>query len=186
MERPEVLTEDIKVMRKQMGRLMAGATVAVVVAGVASYSQQQGGAASATPVNVAMSASVAANCVLTAGSLDFGAYDPLGANDTADLDQTGTFTVRCVKGSNAQVGLGDGMNYSTGRRLVSGGSNYLNYELYKDSGRSTVWTAVLAGRLAYTATTKTAQTLTIYGRITGGQDAAAGSYVDTVVATADF
>jgi spore coat protein U-like protein len=173
-------------MRKQMGRLMAGATMAVVVAGVASYSQQQVGAASATPVNVAVSASVAANCVLTAGSLDFGAYDPLGANDTADLDQAGSFAVKCVKGSAAQLGLGQGANYSAGRRLVSGGTNYLNYELYKDAGRSTVWTGVGAGRLAYTATTKAEQTISIYGRVTGGQDAAAGSYTDTVVATADF
>ena len=63
-------------MRKQMGRLMAGATVAAVVAGVASYSQQRAEAAFSAPVNVAVTASVAANCVVTAGSVAFGAYDP--------------------------------------------------------------------------------------------------------------
>ena len=90
------------------------------------------------------------------------------------------------QGVAGELGLGQGTNYSAGRRLVSGGTNYLNYELYKDSGRSTVWTGIGAGRLAYTATTKAEQTITIYGRVTGGQDAAAGAYTDTVVATADF
>ncbi len=55
-------------MRKQMGRLMAGATVAAVVAGVASYSQQRAEATFSAPVNVAVTASVASNCVMTAGS----------------------------------------------------------------------------------------------------------------------
>ena len=97
-------------MTKQIGRLMAGATVAAMVAGVASYSQQRPEAAQAS-ANVAVSASVAANCLVAAGTLSFGAYDPLAANDTADLDATGTFTVRCTKGVTAQVGLDDGQNY---------------------------------------------------------------------------
>lgn len=166
------------------GRLMAGATAAVVVAGVASYSQQRAEAAFATPVNVAVSASVAANCVLTAGSLAFGAYDPLVANDTAALDQSGTFTIRCVKGVTANVGLGDGLY--TGRQMSAGGVDRLDYELYQDAGRTTVWTDSGAGRLAYTAASKSASTLTIYGRVAAGQDVAAGSYVDTVVASAEF
>jgi len=171
-------------MRKQMGRLVAGATVAAVVAGVASYSQQRAEAAFATPVNVAISASVAANCVLTAGSVAFGAYDPLVANDTAALDQTGSFTVRCVKGVTAQVGLDDGLN--TGRQMSDGGSQLLAYELYKDAGRTQAWTDSGAGRYSYTAANRSAATLTIYGRVAGGQDVAAGSYSDTVVASAEF
>lgn len=171
-------------MRMQMGRLMAGATVAVVVAGVASHTQQRTEAAFATPVNVTVSASVAANCVLTAGSLAFGAYDPLVANDTTNLDQTGTFTIMCVKGVTANVGLGDGLN--TGRQMSAGGADRLDYELYKDAGRTTVWTESGAGRLAYTAATRSAATLTIYGRVAAGQDVAAGNYADTVVASAEF
>ena len=171
-------------MRKQMGRLVAGATVAAVVAGVASYSQQSVEAALATPVNVAISANVAANCVLTAGSVAFGTYDPLVANDTAALDQTGNFTIRCVKGVVADVGLGDGLN--VGRQMSNGASGLLDYELYKDAGRTQTWTDAGAGRYVYTAANKSAATLTIYGRVSGGQDVPAGSYVDTVVASAEF
>jgi spore coat protein U-like protein len=170
-------------MKKQMGRLVAGATVAAVVAGVAAYTQRVD-AALATPVNVAISANVAANCVLTAGSLAFGAYDPLVANDTTPLDQTGTFTIRCVKGVTADVGLGDGLN--TGRQMSDGGTELLDYELYQDAGRTTVWTDAGAGRYSYTAANRSATTLTIYGRVAAGQDVAAGSYTDTVVASAEF
>lgn len=170
-------------MKKQMGRLVAGATVAAVVAGVTSYTQRVD-AAFATPVNVAISANVAANCVLTAGSVAFGTYDPLVANDTTPLDQTGTFTIRCVKGVTADVGLDDGVNGA--RQMSDGGTELLGYELYQDGGRTTAWTASGAGRYSYTAANRSATTLTIYGRIPAGQDVAAGSYTDTVVASAEF
>lgn len=172
-------------MKTYMGRLMAGATAAAVMAGIGGYAQKTEAAFSA-PVNVAVTANVAANCVLTAGSVAFGTYDPLSTNDTNPLDQTGTFTVRCVKGVTANVGLNDGANFSGTRRMSDGGTNFLAYDLYQDSGRLTAWTNSGAGRVAYLAANKSAATLTIYGRIPGNQDAAAGSYTDTVVAIAEF
>src|SRR5262245_31185323 len=123
--------EGTEVMKKQIGRLMAGATMAAVVAGVASYSQQRTEAATAS-ANVAVSASVAANClVVSGGTMSFGAYDPLGANDTGNLDVDGSFSVRCTKGVTAQVGLDNGQNFSGGTRRLRIGTtgNYLNYSL---------------------------------------------------------
>ena len=133
-------------MRKQMGRLMAGATVAAVVAGVANYSQQRTEAAFSTPVNVAVTANVASNCVMTAGSVAFGAYDPLVTHAAANLDQTGSVSVACVKGTVANVGLGDGSNFSGSRRM-SNGTDFLDYELYTTAGRTTVWDTTQPGRL---------------------------------------
>jgi len=178
--------EGTQVMKKQIGRLMAGATMAAVVAGVASYSQQRTEAATAS-ANVAVSASVAANCQVVAGTLSFGAYDPLVTNDTADLDATGTFDVRCTKGVTANVGLGNGANHdgSTRRMRIAATANYLNYSLYSNAGRTTVWDNG-SNRVSYTATSKAATTLTIYGRVPGAQDAAVGSFVDTVAAVAEF
>lgn len=172
-------------MKMQMGRLVAGATVAVVVAGVASYSQQRTEAATHS-ANVTVSASVAANCRVAAGSVAFGAYDPVFANDTTALDASGTFTVRCVKNVTAQVGLDNGGNYSGGsRRMSDGGTNYLNYALYSNSGRTTAWDNTTS-RVSYTAPNATASTLTIYGRVPAGQDVPVGSYGDTVAAVAEF
>ena len=133
-------------MRKQMGRLMAGATVAAVMAGVASYSQQRTEAAQSAPVNVAVTANVASNCVMTAGSVAFGAYDPLVAHASAHLDQTGSVSVACVKGTVATVGLGDGANYSSGRRMTNG-TDFLSYDLYTTAGRTTVWDTTNRGRV---------------------------------------
>jgi len=171
-------------MRKQAVRLVAGVAVAGMMAAAGSWSQRSDAATQSA--NVAVSASVAANCLVAAGTMAFGAYDPLGTNDTAALDADGSFSVRCTRGVTAQVGLGNGANYSGGRRMQAGSSgNYLNYELYSNAGRTTVWDNA-SNRVSYTAANKSPQTLTIYGRVAGGQDAAAGNYTDTVVAQAEW
>ena len=132
---------------------------------------------------MAVTANVASNCVMTAGSVAFGAYDPLVAHASAHLDQTGSVSVACVKGTVATVALGDGANYSSGRRMTNG-TDFLAYDLYTTAGRTTVWdTTNLVG---YTAATKASTSLTIYGRVPSNQDVAAGSYTDTVVAQAEF
>jgi spore coat protein U-like protein len=170
-------------MSKQMGRLVAGATVAAVVAGVASYSQQRAEAALSAPVNVAVTANVASNCVMTAGSVAFGAYDPLVTHASTNLDQDGSVSVACVKGTSANVGLSNGANYS-GTRRMSSGTDFLGYELYTTGGRTTVWNT--SNRVNYVAASKASTALTIYGRVPSNQDVSAGSYTDTVVAQAEF
>jgi len=170
-------------MSKQMGRLAAGAVAAAVMAGVAGYSQQQTHAAFSTPVNVAVSANVASNCVMTAGSVGFGAYDPLVTHASTNLDQTGSVSVACVKGTSANIGLGNGSNYSSGRRMTNG-TDFLNYDLYTTAARNTVWDTT--NRVNYVAATKNSSTLTIYGRVPSGQDVGTGSYTDTVTAQAEF
>ena len=171
-------------MRKQAVRLVAGVAVAGAMAAAGTWSQRS--QAATTSANVAVSASVAANCLVSAGTLAFGAYDPLNVNDAAPLDASGTFTVRCTRGVTAQVGLDNGLWHSGTRRMRSGATTeYLNYDLYSDAGYSAAWDNA-ANRVSYTAPNKSAHTLTVYGRIPGAQDPAAGSYADTVAAIAEF
>ena len=170
-------------MRKQMGRLMAGATVAAVVAGVASYSQQRAEATFSAPVNVSVTANVASNCVMTAGSVAFGAYDPLVTHAATNLDQDGSVSVACVKGTSANIGLGNGSNFSGSRRMTNG-TDFLNYQLYTTGGRTTIWDTT--NRVNYVAASKASTSLTIFGRVPSNQDVSAGSYTDTVVAQAEF
>jgi spore coat protein U-like protein len=169
-------------MRKQMGRLMAGAAMAAVVASAAQWGQTVG--AAAVTANVAVSAAVSANCVVNAGSVAFGAYDPLVVNDTANLDVDGSFTLQCTKGTPATLSLGNGTNFSGGSRRMAAGGNFLTYDLYTSAGRTTVWNGT--NTISYTAATKALYTQSIYGRVPGGQDASVGSYTDTVVATVTF
>jgi spore coat protein U-like protein len=136
---------------------------------------------------VAVTATVGKSCVVTAGTVAFGAYDPVGVNAATPLDQTGTFTVACTKNTAYTIALGTG-NYASGtnRRMSSGGGSpdYLTYELYLDSARTTVWNSTNTS--GGSASNVFAIPLTVYGRVTAGQNVGAGSYTDSVVSTVNF
>ena len=122
--------------------------------------------------------------------MTFGAYDPITANLTTPLDSTGTVTITCTQGTSRTVGLDLGANASgSTRRMNDGGTSYLTYELYKDSGYSAVW-GNSGGNLLTPATNPAASNaavnITVYGRVAAAQNVIAGSYTDTVVATVNF
>jgi spore coat protein U-like protein len=175
--------EEAFVMEKWMGRLVAGAGMAALVAGFVVMAQPSIDAATANS-NFTVSASVSANCTISAGALAFGAYDPVVTNAAADLDQTSTITVACTKGSTGVVSLNNGSNASGTTRRMKSGTDFLTYEMYNDSGRTTVWNAT--NTVSYTAASKATTGLTLYGRVPQGQDVPVGSYSDTVQATITF
>ncbi len=170
--------------RRNLRGLVFGTGIALIAALVCAV---QSDAATSTAA-LAVSASVAANCTVSTAPLAFGAYDPLVGNASANLDGTGTITVACTKGAASTIGLSLGNNATGGtRRMTDGASNYLTYEMYQDSGRSTVWGNSGAALLTpATATSKTPRNFTVYGRIPGSQDIPAGNYTDTVTATVNF
>ena len=165
---------------------VAAAAVGSVVAFL-SLTTSPASAASAT-ANLAVSATVTNNCTITTAPLSFGSYDPVVAHASANLDGTGTVIVACTKGTAPTIGLGLGSNASGSvRRMADGASNYLSYELYQETGRTTVWTNTGAGLLSpVAAPSKAARNFTVYGRVPSNQDVPAGSYSDTVVATVNF
>ena len=169
-------------MKKRMSRLVAGAGIAVLVAGLGAARSKVEAATDTS--SFAVTATVAANCTISAGALAFGSYDPVVTNASADLDQTSTITVACTKGSSAAVSLDDGVNASGSTRRMKAGADYLDYEMYSDSGRTTVWNT--SNTVSYAATSKAPASLTLYGRVAAGQDVPTGSYSDTVVATITF
>ena len=158
----------------------AMAAVAVFGAGPA-----QAGSATAS---LAVSATVINNCTISTAAVAFGSYDPVVANASTNLDSTGGITIACTKGATATIGLNTGANASgSARRLADGSSNYLSYDIYKDSSRTSVWGN--AGADLYTpaaAPNKSPRTFTAYARVTSNQDVPAGSYTDTVTATVNF
>jgi spore coat protein U-like protein len=162
---------------------MAAAAIAAVLHG----SMPSAAAATAT-ANLTVTATVTNNCTISTAPVAFGNYDPVVANASTSLDSTGTVTVACTKGATATVGLSLGSNPSgSTRRLKDGGTNVLTYELYQDSGRSTVWGDAGAALLSPgAAPSKAPRSFTVYARVPSGQDVAAGNYTDTVVATVNF
>jgi len=134
-----------------------------------------------------VSATVAKNCSITTTAVAFGSYDPIVTNATTPLDGTGTVVVTCTKGAGTRIDLGLGANASGSTRRMTGGTDFLTYELYQDSGRATVWgSGAVAGQTIATAPSKAPRTFTVYGRVAAAQDVAAASYADTVVATINF
>lgn len=170
-------------MTKRMGRLVAGAGVAALVAGVVGTSQPvQAGSATAS---FAVSASVTANCTISAGALAFGGYDPVSTNAASPLNGSSTLTVACTKGTSATIALDNGLHASGGRRMVGGtNGDFLSYALYQDNGYSTAWDSTTTK--AYNAASKAASAQTVYGRVAAGQDVSVDAYTDTVVATITF
>ena len=161
---------------------LATTLMLLIAAGSRSHAS---GSASA---NLSVSASVANNCTISTSPLAFGAYDPVVANASTNLDATGTVTVACTKGATATIGLGIGSNAAGNtRRMTDGSSNFLAYEMYQDSSRATIWGNSGAELLSPSAApSKSMRDFTVYGRIPSNQDVPAGSYGDTVTATVNF
>ena len=85
----------------------------------------------------------AADCSITAVSVNFGVYDPVAP---APDDSTGTVTVTCrIVGKSAErvnytVTLSNGMNASTpSARQMASGTRRLGYNVYTDPARAQVW-----------------------------------------------
>jgi len=137
--------------------------------------------------NLSVTATVAKNCSITTTAVAFGSYDPIVANASTPLDGTGTVVVTCTKGAGTRIDLDLGSNAAGSVRRMLGGTDLLTYELYTDSGHSTVWGAGAgAGQTIAAAPNKNPRTFTVYGRVPAGQDVGAASYADTVVATINF
>ncbi len=71
---------------------------------------------------------------------------------------------------------------------MTSGANLLNYALYTNSGRTTLWGDGAADGAAFSGTGDgTAQASTIYGRVPSGQTSVPiGSYADTVAVTLTY
>jgi len=140
-----------------------------------------------------VTATVNANCSVSAGTLAFGAYIP-GAGDVAN---TSTISVNCTKGTTFNVGLDAGLNASgvIANRAMKSGANPLAYQLYSDTSHTIVWgntvgTDTVAGTGLGMGDGSSGQvvSLPVYGQITDTANlaAAAGSYSDTVTVTVTY
>ena len=146
------------------------------------------GLADSATAAIAVSATVRRNCTISTTPLAFGSYDPVVGNASTPLDGTATVTIACTMGTPASIGLDIGANAAaTQRRLTNGSAAYLNYQIFLDSGYSTVWGTDTTNQLdAGTAPSKTPRAFPVYGRIPAAQDVPIGPFSDAVVATVNF
>ena len=123
-----------------------------------------------------------AACTVATTPVAFGAYHA-GALPT---DSTGTVTVACGGLTSFTVSISPGGGSANAfDRALSSGASRLSYNLYTDVTRLLVWGDGTGGttriiRLASNAT------LSVYARIPGLQQVAAGTYADSLIVTVDF
>ena len=124
-------------------------------------------------------------------AMSFGAYDDSSASPT---DATTSIVVSCARNggptpTNAtlQIGTSVGSGLIATRSMRSG-ANVMNYNLYRDSGRTQVWGQTLGVDTSFTSITvpnngSASGTLVIYGRIPALQNVPTGAYSDSVQIT---
>ncbi|KAA3640231.1 MAG: spore coat U domain-containing protein [Proteobacteria bacterium] len=130
------------------------------------------------------SASAAVNCTITATpNTNFGSVNVLSASPA---DSSATLNYTCSHSSFFKAysatlcfNIGTSLNGAVNPRQLTSAGNTLNYQLYQDSARSTIWGSQYGAFQpvmvnislppAFFGTSSTSGTMTVYGRVPGGQ-----------------
>lgn len=123
----------------------------------------------------------AVTCEISPQSVSFGSYDTLSAQP---VDGVGNISVRCDAEASFSISLGSGSGTFSARVMPSG-ANVLEYNLYTDPSRLTVWGDGTSGTSTVSGAAATAD-VAVYGRIPARQNVPAGTYSDVVVVTLTY
>ncbi len=139
---------------------------------------------SGTTATVTNSCSIA---IASATELNFGSTATLASA----IDQTSSISLSCPGSTSWRIGLNNGANASgTQRRMTNGTSNYIAYELYRDSARTQRWGNDTAGGTDTASGSGSGQAnptmLTVYGRVAAQAAQPPGAYADTVTVTLTY
>jgi spore coat protein U-like protein len=128
-----------------------------------------------------------AACTVAATPVAFGSYDVFQA---APSDSTGSITYRCGNSDkDIRITISPGSSSTFAPRTLRQGGESLAYNLFSDAARTQVWGDGTAGTWSYfihNPQNNRDVVLTVYGRVAAAQDAAVGSYADTVVVTLEY
>lgn len=170
---------------KALGVLGTSCIGAALLVSVSTTAQ-----AATTTATFKVTANVTSSCSVTATDLAFGTYN---VNSTSPTNGTSTISVNCTKGTAFTVAIdagsnaGGAANFSS--RQMSDGSatpNYLGYQLYSNSGHTTIWgdgtnsSSTVSGTGAGPGAGNVVKE-TVYGQIAAQQNVPAGSYTDSTV-----
>jgi spore coat protein U-like protein len=140
----------------------------------------------------------AADCTVSTSGVAFGVYD---ATLDAPTDATGSLTVTCTHVSGGAtrvayaVALSAGNSGNYAQRLLRAAAATLNYNLFDSATRTRVWGNGTAGTVLVgksllvgpgVGNNTRQESHPVYGRIPARQDAATGTYSDSILVTLTF
>jgi spore coat protein U-like protein len=129
----------------------------------------------------------AAQCSISSTAVVFGTYNVFSS---APVDSTGTIVYKCNGGVRALlITMTKGQSSTFIPRALVKSKETLAYNLFRDAARTTVWGDFSGGTSAYIDVNPPNNqwvSLTVYGRISPGQDVSAGSYSDSVTVVVNF
>jgi len=123
--------------------------------------------------------------------MTFGAYDGIVANASNALEATATVISTCTSGAEALITMNAGASSGSGsadapvRRMTAGPGKYLDYQVYSDVARDTIWGNTVPTGVALTGT-GVRQSLTVYGSIPSAQIVPEGDYSDQIYVTISY
>lgn len=127
-----------------------------------------------------VSARVNAVCDIVATNLDFGVYS---TQSSSPLQGTTLLKATCTPNTSYQIGLSEGTSPGATvnqRKMVSPTSNVLNYQLYSDSARSSIWGNTPGTNTVTGVGTGLPQDHTVFGSVPAAQGVPAEDYADTI------
>jgi spore coat protein U-like protein len=142
--------------------------------------------AASTTSTFGVDVTIVAQCLInSAGTLSFGGSQGVLI---ANVDQTSTILVQCTNTTTYDIDLdaGTGSGASVTTRKLTGGGATINYSLYTNAGRSTVWGNTVSTDTVAATGNGAAQSYTVYGRIPAQTTPAPATYSDTITITVTY
>ena len=132
-----------------------------------------------TSTTFRVTARVNAVCEVTSSDLDFGTYNPKAASPH---NVTTLLRATCTPNTTYNVGLNEGASpgATVNQRKMVSGSNALNYQLYRESSRTSIWGNTTGTDTVTGVGTGLAQDHTVFGSVPPAQVIPAGDYADTI------
>jgi spore coat protein U-like protein len=164
--------------KKSRGYAAALAVLLLIALGNPLYA-----ATATTTMTVQMT--ITATCLVnSASTLNFGTQGVLSTN----VDQTSTLQITCTNTTPYNIGLnvGTGAGATVAARKLTSGATTVNYTLYSNSTRTTLWGNTVGTDTVAATGNGAAQSYTVYGRVPPQAAPAPGTYTDTITVTVTY
>jgi len=131
------------------------------------------------------------HCTVSTTPVSFGGYDVFSSTP---MDTTGTIALYCNNPEKkpmpvtVSISSGGSGSFNPRQMRLAGGTDRMNYYLFIDPSRTTIWGDGSGGTSIFTSIIlkTTPLNATIYGRIPARQNLRAGAYGDNLVVTVNW